>query len=399
MKIVGFLTEYNPMHRGHERHIELTRRAAGECALVCVMSGNFVQRGDLAIMNKASRAEAAVRSGVDLVLELPTPLALSSAEKFASSAVRLLHDTGAVDCISFGSECGDAKMLSAAADALLDWRFSEKLKEELAGGISFAAARQAAVRAINKDAADVLASPNDILGVEYMKAIKRFAPELEPIVIKREGSEHDGEGLGELPSASALRNAIFAGNIGGALEGMTEASRSVLLREMEAGRAPVRFETCERAAMAKYRLMSKEDWAATEGAGEGLYHRFFRCARAATGIDAMLAGVKSKRYAYTRIRRTALCAYLGIRAEDAPERAPYIRPLAFNGTGREILAKMKKNAEIPIITKPADVRKTGGAALRMFELEAQCTDLYTLCYPRLCESEGGSEWRISPFIL
>jgi predicted nucleotidyltransferase len=371
----------------------------GDCVCVCVMSGNFVQRGDFAVMNKAARAEAAVKSGVDLVLELPTPLALSSAERFAASAVRLLSDTGVVDYLSFGSECGDVSELSRAADALLDERFPDLLMEELAAGVSFAAARQAAARRIAGDAADVLSRPNDILGVEYVKAVRRHAPKIEPIAIRREGGGHDGGRLGALPSASAIRAAIYAGDEASAMRSMTAASAEAFAREAAAGRAPARLETCERAMLARLRGMSEDDWRAVGGTGEGLYHRFFDAARQAAGFGELLAMVKSKRYALSRIRRAALCAYLGIRESDVPDRAPYIRPLAFNERGREALAEMKRRSQLPILTKPADVRKIGGAALGLFETEARCTDLYTLCYPRLSEAKGGSEWRMSPSVV
>ena len=173
MRVFGIICEYNPFHRGHEWQIDELRRLAGEeeCAVVCAMSGDFVQRGDFAIERAHARAEAAVRGGADLVLELPLPWAISSAEGFARGGVSILAATGVVDTLAFGSECGNAAKLQRAAKALLRAEFPDALREELAKGLSFAAARESAARALIGEDAAVLREPNDILGVEYCKAL------------------------------------------------------------------------------------------------------------------------------------------------------------------------------------------------------------------------------------
>ena len=386
MRTAGIISEYNPFHRGHAWQIgELRRRLGAETAVVCAMSGSFVQRGDFAVMRTHARAEAAVRGGADLVLELPLPWAIASAEGFAAGGVGVLAATGAVDTLVFGSECGDTETLKAVAAALESESFAAYLRQGLQEGVSFAAAREAAARKLLGEKAAVLAQPNDILGVEYCKAIARQAAALMPLALPRRGVGHDGGAAEGFASASRIRELLING-------------ASICARECAAGRAPVTMANAERAILARLRAMREEDLAPFDGGGEGLYHRFYDAVQRETTIDGILAAAKSKRYAYARLRRLLLSAFLGLTAE-LPARIPYLRVLACNARGREVLKTMKTTAAAPILTKSAQVRRLDAGAQRLFALTARAEEQYVLAYPDLAAAKPGSAWTTDPVIL
>ena len=397
MRTAGIISEYNPFHRGHAWQLgELRRRLGAETAVVCAMSGSFVQRGDFAVMRTHARAEAAVRGGADLVLELPLPWAIASAEGFAAGGVGVLAATGAVDTLVFGSECGDTETLKAVAAALESESFAAYLRQGLQEGVSFAAAREAAARKLRGEKAAVLAQPNDILGVEYCKAIARQAAALMPLALPRRGVGHDGGAAEGFASASRIRELLING--GSADEFLTPESAAICARECAAGRAPVTMANAERAILARLRAMREEDFAPFDG-GEGLYHRFYDAVQRETTIDGILAAAKSKRYAYARLRRLLLAVYLGITPEDIPQRVPYLRVLACNARGREVLRCMKTTAAAPVLTRSADVRRLDAAAQRLFALTACAEEQYVLAYPDLAAARPGSAWTTDPVIL
>ena len=398
MRTAGIISEYNPFHRGHAWQIgELRRRLGAETAVVCAMSGSFVQRGDFAVMRTHARAEAAVRGGADLVLELPLPWAIASAEGFAAGGVGVLAATGAVDTLVFGSECGDTETLKAVAAALESESFAAYLRQGLQEGVSFAAAREAAARKLLGEKAAVLAQPNDILGVEYCKAIARQNAVMEPLALPRRGVGHDGGAAEGFASASRIRELLINGAC--ADEFLTPESADIYARECAAGRAPVTMANAERAILARLRAMREEDLAPFDGGGEGLYHRFYDAVQRETTIDGILAAAKSKRYAYARLRRMLLATYLGVTALDMPQRVPYLRVLAFNGRGQALLKRMKQTARVPVLTKSADVRALSGEAQALFALTARAEDQYALAYPDLRQAKGGSAWTSGPAII
>ena len=402
MGTAGIIVEYNPLHSGHLRLLEAGRALLGpDTAMVCVMSGNFVQRGDFALLRKHARARAAVESGADLVLELPLPWAVSSAEGFAAGGVGVLAATGQVDHLLFGSECGDAAALERVAAALLTAEFQDQLRRELPGAVRFAAARQRALTGLVSPAdAALLESPNNILGVEYCKALLGQGVSIRPVTVLREGSAHDGALAPDAhPSASGLRALLRQGKRAEALALLPPAMARAYEAEEAAGRAPVFWENSERAILARLRSMTAADFAVLDGGKEGLWNRLYAAARAAAGLRPLLAAAKTKRHAMSRLRRMVLWAYLGLTPADVPEQVPYLRVLAANDTGRRLLAKMRKTSAVPVLTKPAQVRRLGPAGQRLFELEVRATDLYTLAYPRLDAASGGAEWREGPVIL
>lgn len=401
MRIAGIIAEYNPFHQGHILQMEMTRALLGEdTAVVCVMSGNFVQRGDFAIIRKHARAAAAVCGGADLVLELPLPWAVSSAERFADGGVQTLIAAGCVTHLSFGSECGDAAALLRVADGLTDERFPALLRQELTAGVGFAAARQRAAETLLGAAdAALLSAPNNILGIEYGKSLRRHASSIVPVTIPRQGAAHDGAPSDGIPSASAVRDLLRKGREDEALSLLPPAMAGRYREEWEAGRAPVFSDPCERAVLARLRSMHEEDFALLDEGGEGLYHRIYRASRSAASLGELISASRTKRYAASRLRRMVLWAYLGLTPADVPEEPPYLRVLAANGRGREVLKRMRQTARIPLLIKPADVRSLSGAARRLFALEVRATDLYALAYPDLAAARGGSEWREGPVIL
>lgn len=395
MKVVGIVSEYNPFHKGHEYHItESKKRAGDDSAVVCVMGGNFMQRGEPAIFSKQTRAEAAALCGADLVFELPLPWALSSAEGFARGGVGILGSLGVVTDISFGSEVGEIEPLNALAAALLEPSIDKKILSELEKGIPYAAARQNAMEQDIGEMALLLEKPNNILAVEYLKAMFDLRIELTPMTVKREGAGHDESGIGELRSASELRAMLCKGE--DITEYVPEAVRDLYLRDMHQGRGPVGYETLETAILSRLRMLGSDDYNGLPDATEGLGNRLYKAAITEPTMDAILGAAKTKRYALSRLRRMAICAATGVRAGMAEGTPPYARLLAATDKGKLLLREITDKSMIPVIVKPASVNELSMDILNLFELEASATDLYVLGYEAREERRGGRDWRTSP---
>ncbi len=398
MNISGIISEYNPFHMGHKHHIDQSRAMLGDdCGIVCVMSGNFVQRGEAAAFSKNARAECAIHGGADLVLELPLPWALSSAEGFARGAVGVLGATGVVSHLSFGSESGDIAPLDAAAKVLLRPEMDAIIKDTLSEGISYAAARQAAAERLAGRAIPELRSPNNILGIEYIKAIYEQRLAIEPVTVRRIGAGHDQSGGGELPSASELRRRLGRGE--SVLANMPAACAKVLEREMHNGRGPVKGTALDIAIISRLRMLPQSVYENLPDAGEGIGLRLCRAAKSEVSVDAVIAAAATKRYALARLRRMTMCAALGIKAGDSEGIPPYIRVLAANERGCAILKKMRDRASLPIITKPAEINSLGAEARACFALEREATDLFVLGFSAREERKGDRDFRMSPAII
>ena len=390
MTVAGIICEFNPLHSGHAYLMAQLRQHSAD-AVVCAMSGNFVQRGEPALVNKLSRGEMAVDCGADLVLELPTPWAMATAETFAKGGVQLLAMAGCTH-IGFGSECGDAALLQGVADTLLSPDLQADIRTELAAGVTYAAARQKAVEARLGASASVLRQPNDTLAVEYLKACRRLEVDITPVVVRRVGAGHDGAPSEGYASATYIRQMVRRGEGESAFSFMPEAASTVLARELAVGRV-TDSRRVERAILARLRQMTEEEFAAYDGGGEGLYHRVYDAVRRCATVEELLAAVKTKRYPAARLRRLVLAAWLGL--PKAPDTVPYARVLAANETGRALLRQMRRAGQ-PVLTKAADVAALGPSAEELFRREAAYTDLYTLAYDALEQSVPGSDWRLTP---
>ena len=358
MKTVGIICEYNPFHNGHKKQIDIIRAKLGpDCAIVCLMSGNFVQRGYPAIFHKSLRAQAAVLSGADLVLELPVTYALSSAEGFAAGGVRILSSF--CDLLCFGTETGVLDSLTATAKSLLSPDFKEALRLQLNKGLSFPAARAAAL----KEHAELLQKPNDILAVEYCKAILAQGSKMQPMPILRLGDYHDTAADLENPSATALRNLLQNG----------EAWSAFIPKEIQSvfcGADSYTLASGEGAILARLRCMTDKEFEALPYGSEGLWRKFMHACRSCDSIENIIAATKSKRYTRTRIDRMLMCAYLGITKEMLEQDAPYTRVLALNDKGRAVLKQARLSDTFPHVGEAMDDP--------YWDLEQRAADLYGL---------------------
>lgn len=348
--ITGIICEFNPFHAGHKYLIDSVKKEND--GIVCVMSGNFVQRGEFAVYDKFSRAKTALENGADLVIELPCVYSLRSAEGFARAGVEILEATNMVDRIAFGAECDNMDELKRLSYEIFEKE--QEIKAEMKKGITYPAARKAVI------GSSLLDTPNNILAVEYIKSTK-----LPCTAVKRIGKGHDSDD--EKYSASEIRKKLSYNEI-------------------------CSLKNCETAVLAKLRYMTANDFLEIEDVTEGLENRIADMVRISTSLDELYDNIKTKRYTHSRIRRIILKAYLGI-TKEYTEKVPYIRILGFNSKGQEILAKMKKNANLPIISRYSDTDTLDEYGKDLFELECRCTDLYNLGYknPLPCGTEQRSK--------
>ena len=388
MDAVGVVCEFDPMHLGHER---LLRQAKADTGLpvVCAMSGNYIQRGGMACLNKFARAEMAVLCGADLVVELPTPWAMATAERFADGGVSLLAGCG-VKHLYFGSECGDIAALDAAAEALLREEFQADILRELQTGLSYAVARQAALEKRIGGSASLLSQPNNTLAVEYLKAIRRRELPLSAATVRRTDGGHHGAA-----SASQIRALLAAGQAADAFALMPPAAAGILGREMKKGLAPADPARLETAMLSRLRLMGAADFAPYDGGGEGLYRRVYRAVQAGVSLGDILTRATTKRYPTARVRRMLWAAFLNL--EPPPAEIPYIRVLAATEAGRKLLRQMQHSG-VPVLTKAADVGRLGPAAQALFTREARRTDVFALACP-INPSVCGEDWRHTPVMV
>lgn len=398
MAVIGVVGEFNPFHLGHFGHFAQSRALLGENApIVCVMSGDFVQRGAPAAFGKHARAEAAVRCGADLVFELPLPWCLASAERFALGAVGLLDSLGAVTHLSFGSEAGTLAPLTALALAAMEPENVERTKARMAGGMSFAAAREQVLYEALGPEARLLRQPNNILAVEYLKALFALQSPMKPITTARTGPGHDRLSDGPARSAAQLRAMLEAGR--DIAPYLPPEARAMPARETVLGRGPVTAERLETAVMARLRMLRQADFQALPDATEGLGNRLYKAARTQPDMEGVLSAVKTRRYPLSRLRRMVFCAALGVRDGMGGRRPGYARLLASTERGRALLRDMTAKSAVPVVTKPSAARYMAAENRAVFTLTADARDFYVLGCPAVSERRGGSDWRTSPVTL
>ncbi len=387
-RVAGIVCEYNPFHSGHTWMIEKLRQSGIE-AVVCVMSGPFVQRGQAACLPSYLRAGAAVQNGADLVFRLPAPWALASAEGFAHAGVGLLAALGCVEVLAFGAETAALAQLEETARMLRGGAFRAALQAGLKEGQSFAAARAAAAEAVLPGSAELLRSPNNILAVEYCKALQKGFAELEglergeklplprPLALPRRGAAHDGEPEADTASASWLRQKVSVEGTA-ALRGFVPPACQTLYELAEAQGEWLDDARYELMLLARLRTLPSQGIAACPGAGEGLENRLAAAAKRAVRLEELYTLAKTKRYAHARIRRLAVSAALGIPA-GLPALPPFLHLLAASPRGLALLSRAKSLARLPLSASLATLAKTGGQAKRVAQLEAGAEDLHALC--------------------
>lgn len=380
MKIAGIIAEYNPFHCGHRYQVDCLREQ-GVTHIVAVMSSNVVQRGELSVFSKWARTKAALGNGVDIVVELPALWANASAERFAQAGVSLLHSMGCVDVLGFGSECGDLSLLCQTATACGDAGVDRQLRQNLSRGMPYHAARQQAVESrFGKKVSRVLSQPNDILAVEYLKALKLLSSRMEPLLVQRRGVEHDGaETTGFFASASALRKWLGNGELFQIQPFVPASAWNVYRDEWERGCAPALLQRVETAFLYRLRSMNPEEFALLPDVSEGLEYRLAEAARTAQSLEEFFASAKTKRYAHSRLRRIAMAAMLGITAEDFMLRPEYLRVLGLNRRGEEILHRVKACGSLPLKSSFATLVKTS----RVAQIEEAATELFSLSLPHI----------------
>ena len=382
MKVAAVIAEYNPFHNGHKYHLDMTRRLTGADGVLVIMSGDYVQRGEPAIAAKRDRAKAALINGADLVIELPVPWSIASAERFARAGVYLAIHTGMVDCLSFGAETADTGLLTKVADFCSDRYYAAKINDRYdSRRCSYPEARAEVVREeLGAEADAVLSEPNNILAVEYIKALRYFRSSIEPVAVERFGAGHDSSSsAGFVLPALGIRTRVENG--ADFLEYMPGNAAEIIQDAIRDGHFPALPDALEVSLLADMRRKRPEDLLDVPDVAEGIENRICEVAQSAATLKELYSGVKTKRYAYSRIRRIVLNSWLGVTKSDVESLPPYLRVLGFNETGQRMLREIQKNLAYPVVIRYKDVLRLGNFPRHIFELGSTAADLYNLTFP------------------
>lgn len=381
MSTIGIIAEFNPMHQGHKYIIDCAKKVGN--TVICALSGNFVQRGDVAILSKEERTKSALICGADIVAELPVLWSMSTAQNFALGGVWQLYNLGC-DTIMFGSECGDIDALKNAADVLLSDAFNTLVSERVKSGVTFAAAREQAAMELGVDF-KLLRGANDNLGIEYIVAAKKLNLNLDFCCVTRQGAAHDSDEIvGGYVSASFIRENLLKGNIGYTERFMPPALRGKI---NECDIADI--SRLERAILSVLRTKSAEDFKSLPDLSEGLENKLQFSVRVAGSLPELYNMIKTKRYTLARVRRLVLSAYLGLDNEFFMTTPPYVRLLGFSKSGEEHLKNFA--SIIPVITRAAQIKELDAASQKVFDTESRATDIYALAFPTPLEC--GAEFK------
>lgn len=386
MKVAAIISEYNPFHKGHKYQIDKIREILGEdTAIIAIMSGNYTQRGEIAICDKSIRAEAAIECGVNLVLEIPFPFSMSSAEFFAKSGVKIANEIEIVDYLCFGSESGDLNELSDIANVISSNEYMLTL-DEVSNDPQYMyygypkLCQIAISRVYGKEIGDRFLSPNNILAIEYLRAITAGGCNLIPLTIKREGSGYHDDIINpmeEYQSASAIREELQAGYFS-ALDYVPENAKSVYMKAIEDGKMPSDVRKLDSAVVSYFRLNSPRAWVDYQDAGGGLYNRLCDCGSIATSIRELVAHSETKKYTKARIRRAMWNSYFGVTSSDVRRLPCYTQILAMDYTGRVLLKDIKRNSDFPVITKPSSYRDYNFDVIAQKEMSNRADAVYGL---------------------
>ena len=394
MKICGIIAEYNPFHNGHAYQIQKLREQ-GITHIVAVMSSNFVQRGEAAVLDKYTRAKTAIINGVDLVLELPLPYCASTAQKFAFGGVSVLEKIGCVDYLGFGCEHDNINDLQVIANFVCTEKSDKALRDSLASGLPYAMARNAVVfNYLGAKYSSLMHMPNNILAIEYLRSMRMLRSKIEPLPVLREGAAHDNiDPVGNFASASLIRSAILASRFETMTKYLPENVYEIIKNEIAEKRCPATIFNCERTVLSKMRALSAEDFLKIPDVSEGLEHRIFESVKKSTNIPNLIINIKTKRYTHSRIRRIVLHSFLGVTRKDfVPIRAA--RVLAIGERGAEILSRAKKTSMINIYSNYSQVSHLTEPAKRLNRIEDRAYDLFGLCTPKVQPSNLNKTMKI-----
>ena len=388
--ILGIVSEYNPFHNGHIHHLEISKQLTKTDFTVAVMSGNFMQRGDTALVDKWTRTEMALKSGIDLVIELPTVYALSSAENYADGAVKILDSLGVVDFISFGSEIGEITPLLEVANVLYKEpkEFSSLITTQLRSGLSYPKAREIALSQFfgsSKKYSSIVSNPNNILGVEYLKSLKKHRSHIRPLTIKRDYADYNStQEKNGVASATAIRTMIQ--NKKNVHRVVPYETYELLEKCKEEGKIIPGLSVFEKEIIYTLRKMTLSEIAELPDVSEGLENKIKAAANNVNTLDELIASIKSKRYTQSRIQRILLYALLDISKKDINQSkrvTPYIRVLGFNKHGKRIISAIAAaNPKLKIIVsvKKFLENSTDNVLKNMISKDILATNIYTLGY-------------------
>ena len=391
-KVLGIVAEYNPFHNGHLYHLEESKKITGSKYVVAVISGNFTQRGDTSIVDKWTKTKMALDNGCDLVIELPLIYSISSAENFAAGGVKILNSLKVVDYISFGAETSDVNVLDKIANILYEEpkEYKSLLTSQLNKGVSFPKARQNALMMyLNdiRDYAEALSAPNNILGIEYIKSLKKLKSKIVPVPIERyETGYNDLSYTSDIASASAIRNIVKNGGFQPLKSLIPETSFQLLSNQIKLGQNVNDLSVFEKQIIYNLRVMSINEIANLPDVSEGLEYALKKAANISNNLDDLIENIKSKRYTLTRIRRILLYSLLKLTKKDmevSKKVNPYIRVLGFNNKGKYLLSEaIKQNPRLEVITS---VKKFLDSSfnknlINMLEKDILATNIYTIGY-------------------
>ncbi|AGB41373.1 putative nucleotidyltransferase [Halobacteroides halobius DSM 5150] len=427
MKVLGIITEYNPFHLGHKIHLQNSLNKSKADATICIMSGCFLQRGRPAIIDQWSRAKMALQVGVDLILQLPVVYSTRSAEYFAWAAVRSLEATKTVDYLSFGSESGNINSLKELGELLAKepQQLSSLLQEKLKEGHSYPQARTKALTSYLKlkssdfkvsptKAEEIINNPNNILGLEYIKALINLNSSITPLTIKREGADYYSNKLNNIASGSAIRNRIKKNQQQNKplidqqiRQSLPNSTVEVLKNKFKDNLGPIFTNDFSQQLLTLLRRVDKNKLRNYENITGGLENRFKEAALKATSLQELINLIKTKRFTQTRIQRILIHLLLGLTKDqltkfDTAYGPQYLRVLGFNQQGRQLLKLIKKKSNLPLITKVANHFKSKqtprNLLQEMLEYDLLANDLYTLAYSNNKAKKGGVDFRQTPIL-
>ena len=389
MKVLGIVSEYNPFHNGHLHHIDTAKKMCNADYVVCVMSGNFVQRGEPAILNKWTRTKMALLNGVDVVIELPLPYCISSAYLFALGSIKLLDSLNIISDFCFGSEIGEIGILKDIANVLIlePLKYKYYLKAYLNIGYSFPKSQEMSLCRYlynSSNISEIISCPNNILGIEYLKAITKLKSNINCFTIKRT-TAYDSLVLSDTEfSSSAIRNFLKNKHqdVANLYKCMPASCVDLLKNDISLGIAPVFFNYFNDILLSKLRCMSSKEISKINHVNEGFENRIKKISNKASTVDNLIRSLNTKRYTDARIKRILLNTLFGITKQSFSEFKPsYIRILGANTRGKKLIGHISKNASLPVLVNSSDcLNLADDISKKLFELECLATNIYVLAY-------------------